>query len=146
MTKCQEVMTPNPACCLSSDKVDRAAQIMKAEDVGSVPVIESLHVRRVVGMVTDRDIVLKVVADGRDPETVLVNEIMTSRPVTCRLDDDLQHLLKTMAERQVRRVPIVDTRNRIVGIVAQGDVATRTEEPIETAEVVRRISRPTVEA
>jgi CBS domain-containing protein len=146
MTKCQEVMTPNPACCLSSDKVNRAAQIMKAEDVGSIPVIESFHVRRVVGMVTDRDIVLNVVADGLDPEKVLINEIMTSRPVTCRLDDDLQHLLQAMAEHQVRRVPIVDTQNRIVGIVAQGDVATRTQEPVQTAEVVRKISRPTVEA
>ncbi|HEX2520754.1 MAG TPA: CBS domain-containing protein [Terriglobia bacterium] len=146
MTKCQEVMTPNPVCCLSSDKVDRAAQIMKAEDVGSIPVIEGLQARRVVGIVTDRDIVLKVVANGRDPENVFVNEIMTGRPVTCRLDDDLQHLLHAMAEHQVRRIPIVDIQNRIVGIVAQGDVATRMEEPVKTAEVVRKISRPTVEA
>jgi CBS domain-containing protein len=146
MTNCKEVMTPNPCCCISSDKVDMAAQIMRAEDIGAVPIIESVQDRKVIGIITDRDITLKVVAEGRNPKNVLLNEIMTSKPVTCRFDESLQNLLQAMAQYQVRRIPVVDHQNRIVGIITQADVATRSEELERTAEVIKKISRPYVEA
>lgn len=142
MTTCRDVMTPDPVCRLGNDTVDKAAQVMKNEDVGSVPVVESYESKKLVGIVTDRDLTLKVVADGRDPRSTKIQDVMTRNPITCRADDDLENALNEMAEYQVRRIPVVDRENRIVGIIAQADVATRTENPRQTAQVVEEISKP----
>jgi CBS domain-containing protein len=142
MTTCRDVMTPDPVCCLASETVDKAAQVMKNEDVGSVPVVESQESRRLIGIVTDRDLALKVVASGRDSRSTKIQDVMTRNPIACRADDDLQMALDAMAEYQVRRIPVVDKDNVIVGIIAQADVATRTENPRETAQVVEEISKP----
>jgi CBS domain-containing protein len=141
MVKCGEVMTENPACCLPSDAVDRAAQLMRAEDVGPVPVVADHQSKSLVGIVTDRDLAIKVVADGRDPKSTRVSEVMTTGVATCRREDDLQRALSLMEQHQVRRIPIVDEGRRIVGIIAQADVATRTEAPQETARVVEEVSK-----
>jgi CBS domain-containing protein len=94
-----------------------------------------------VGIVTDRDLALKVVADGRDPKAAKVEEVMTRNVVTCRPEDDLQKALDAMSEHQLRRIPVVDDGNKLVGIIAQADVATRVNQPQKTAETVEGISQ-----
>lgn len=141
MTRCGEIMTKDPVCCLPEDTADKAAQLMKKEDVGPVPVIESQQNNKLIGILTDRDLVIKVVAEGRDPKTTRIEDVMTRNPVTCRAEDDLQKAFKAMEEHQVRRIPVVDSSDRILGIIAQADVATRVGEPMKTAEVVKEISK-----
>lgn len=143
MKKCFEVMTQDPACCLPTDLVSKAAALMKKENVGSIPVIESEQTRRLIGIVTDRDLALTVVADGRDAKSTHVADVMTQNVVTCLVNDDVQTALDAMADYRLRRIPVVDDDNQIVGIIAQADVATRVDQPRETAEVVKEISQPT---
>ena len=140
MAKCREVMTKDPACCTPDDPVTKVAGIMKQEDVGSVPVVDSAGERRLVGIVTDRDIVVKVVAGGRGIEQATAKEAMTPNPASCREDDDLEQAMKLMKERQVRRMPIVDGSGRLSGIIAQADVATRVNKDAKTGELVEAIS------
>jgi CBS domain-containing protein len=144
MKTCSEVMTINPACCLPSDAVSSAAQWMKEENVGSIPVIESEQTKKLIGIVTDRDLALRVVADGRDGQSTKVEDVMTHGVVTCNVDDNIQKAVSAMAEHQLRRVPVVDNSYRIVGIISQADVATRVDQPAETAKMVKEISQPTV--
>ncbi len=141
MNKCNEVMTKNPIYCLPNDAVTRAAQLMKNENIGPIPVIENEQTKKLVGIVTDRDLALKVVADGRDPKSTKVDEVMTGKVVTCRPDDDLQKALDAMSKHQLRRIPVVDDDNKLVGIIAQADVATRVNQPQKTAEMVKEISQ-----
>ncbi len=141
MKKCDEVMTKNPVCCLPNDIVSKVAQLMKSKDIGPVPIIENEQTKKLVGVVTDRDLALKIVADGRDPKTTRAEEIMTRKVVTCHAEDDLQKALDSMSEHKLRRIPVVDNNNRIVGIIAQADVATRLNQPEKTAEVVKEISQ-----
>ena len=139
--KCSEVMTVNPSCCLVTDTVHRAAQLMKSEDVGPIPILDDLESRRLKGIVTDRDIVLKVVAKDLDPNTTRVSEIMTTDVVTCLVNDDAHKAVRLMEEHQVRRIPIVNDNGQLAGILSQADIATRMKEPGQTAEVVKEISQ-----
>jgi CBS domain-containing protein len=141
MKKCNEVMTKNPVCCLPNDTVIKAAELMKSENIGSIPVIENEQTQKLVGIVTDRDLALKVVAEGRDPKTTKVEAVMTHNVVTCRADDDLQKALDAMAEHQLRRIAVVDNDNKILGMIAQADVATRVDQPEKTAAMVKEISQ-----
>jgi CBS domain-containing protein len=141
MKKCSEVMTKNPVCCLPTDMVAKAAELMKSENIGSIPVIENEQTEKLVGIVTDRDLALRIVAEGRDAKSTKIEVVMTRKVVTCRADDDLQKALDAMAEHQLRRIPVVDNDNKILGIIAQADVATRVDQPEKTAEVVREISK-----
>jgi len=141
MTKCGEVMTKNPVVCMPDDLAAKVAQVMKMEDVGPVPIVENGQTRRLVGMVTDRDLAMRMVAEGRDIKTTRAEEIMSRKIVTCRATDDLQRVLDAMSENQLRRIPVVDEEERIVGIIAQADIATRLNQPERTAAVVKRISR-----
>jgi len=134
-------MTEDPACCLPGDTVDQAAQLMKDEEVGPVPVVADQQTKRLLGIVTDRDLAVKVVADARQIAAVKVEEVMTRNPVTCHADDDLQTAIDAMEKHQVRRIPIVDDNNQIIGIIAQADIATRVREPELTTEVVEEISK-----
>jgi CBS domain-containing protein len=136
-----DVMTRDPVCVQAMSTVQEAAQIMMREDVGSVPVVSKEN--RLVGIVTDRDLTLKVVADGRDSRSTKVEDVMTRNPVTSRPGDDLDRTLNAMQENQVRRIPVVDESQRVVGIIAQADVALRTDNERKTAEVVEEISKPT---
>jgi len=139
MEKCSEIMTKNPACCLGSESVVDTAKLMKEQNVGSIPVVENRLTRILTGIVTDRDLALKVVAEGRDPTTMKVEDVMTYGAITCYVDDDLQMALDAMSDYQLRRIPIVDDENRILGIIAQADVATH--QPEKTAAVVKEISQ-----
>jgi CBS domain-containing protein len=135
-------MTPDPVCCAPSDTVDVAARLMAAEDVGLIPVVECLNRRRLVFGITDRDLALRIVAEGRQPSSTQVHEVMTRGILTCKAGDDLRQALDTMTEHQVRRLPVIDDDQEIIGIITQADVATRLAEPEATAELVREISQP----
>ena len=141
MKKCNEVMTKNPLCCLPEDLVTKAAGLMKSENIGSIPIVENEQTRKLVGIVTDRDLTLKIVAEGLDAKSTKVEAVMTRMVVTCRAEDDLQKALDAMSEHQLRRIPVVDGDNKIVGIIAQADVATRVDQPQKTAEMVKEISQ-----
>jgi CBS domain-containing protein len=139
--KCKEIMTEDPVCCLPGDTVDQAAQLMQDEDVGSIPVVADQKTKRLIGIITDRDLAVKVVAPARHIPSVTIEEVMSRKPVTCHADDDLQKTVDAMEEHQVRRIPVVDENNQIIGIIAQADIATRAREPETTAEVVEEISK-----
>ena len=141
MKKCNEVMTKNPVCCRPDDVVEKVAQLMQSENIGSIPVIENEQNQKLVGIVTDRDLALKIVAEGQDAKSTKVEAVMTRQIVTCRAEDDLQKALDAMADHQLRRIPIVDNDNKIVGIIAQADVATRVNLPEKTAAMVKEISQ-----
>jgi CBS domain-containing protein len=142
MKKCSDVMTRNPACCEPGDSIARVAEVMKTEDVGAVPVVESKSDRKLIGIVTDRDIVVKVVAAGKDVRSSAVRDAMTDNPASCREGDDVEQAVRSMRDRQVRRMPIVDGQGRLSGIIAQADVATRLSKDETTGELVEAISEP----
>ena len=142
MPKCREVMTREPVSCEPGDAVTRAAELMKQHDVGSLPVVEPGTARRLVGIVTDRDLVTKVVAGHRAVAEATVQDAMTPNPTSCREDDDLDRAVELMAERQVRRMPVVDADGRLSGIIAQADVATRVNADSRTGALVEAISEP----
>ena len=138
---CREVMTDNPVCCLPSDTVSQAARIMRREDVGPVPVVNDDQHKQLIGIVTDRDLALKVVAESRDSNNTRVSDVMTSTIIACRESDDASTAIKAMEEHQIRRIPVVDEEGKIVGIISQADVAIRIHEPKKIAEVVHEISQ-----
>jgi CBS domain-containing protein len=141
MEKCAELMTKNPSCCLPDDMVEKVAQMMKRENIGSIPVIEDMKTKKLVGIVTDRDLALKVVAEGRDTKSTKVDAVMTRKMLTCHAEDDLQVALDVMSAHQLRRIPVVDDKDQILGIIAQADVATRVDQPEKVAELVKEISQ-----
>jgi CBS domain-containing protein len=141
MKKCDEVMTKYPVCCLPTDSVAKAAELMKSRNIGSVPVIENERTQKLVGIVTDRDLALTIVAVGRDAKSTNVDAVMTYKIVSCLADDDLQKALDAMAKQKLRRIPIVVHDNKIVGIITQADVATRINQPEQTAQMVKEISQ-----
>ena len=141
MKTCNEVMTKNPVSCLPNDVVTEAAALMKSQNVGSIPVIENEQTKKLVGIVTDRDLALKIVADGLDAKSTKVQAVMARNVVTCHAEDDLHIALDAMSENQLRRIPVVDKDNRLLGIIAQADVATRVDQSEKTAELVKEISQ-----
>jgi CBS domain-containing protein len=138
MTKTiREAMTSDP-CSIDTDKsVAYAAKMMRDEDVGIAPIVEG---DRLVGVLTDRDIAVRVVAEGLDPERVKVYEVATRDVVTLDPEQDLDEALRLLARHQVRRLPVVEEDGRLVGVVAQADVAQEADER-RTGEVVEQISR-----
>jgi CBS domain-containing protein len=135
-------MTKEIYCCLPTDSLEEVASVMQSEDIGPVPIVEDLDQRNLVGIVTDRDIVLRAVARGLDPRSTPASDVMTRELVTCKAEDAVQTALDAMANYQVRRLPIVDQKGRLVGIISQADVATRLDESDKVAEVVEEISKP----
>lgn len=138
---CSKLMTSDPACCVLEDSVVTAAMLMKIHNIGSVPVVSDRNSMNLVGIVTDRDLTLRVVAEQRDYYRTKVSEVMSKDLVTCRASDDYDEVIEAMAKRQIRRVPVVDNEGRLVGIISQADVA-RSAAPGEVAEVVEQISEP----
>jgi CBS domain-containing protein len=132
----QEAMTSNP-CSIDADKsVAYAAKMMRDEDVGLAPIVEG---DRLVGTITDRDIALRIVAEGRDPESTSVREVASSDLVTVDPQQGLDEALRLMAQHQVRRLPVVEEDGRLVGVVAQADVAQHAD-PSQTGRMVEEIS------
>ena len=132
----REVMTSNPSTIEPDKNVVEAARIMKQEDAGVVPVTEN---GRLTGMVTDRDIAIRVVAEGKDPQSTTVREVASTNLVTIDPQQDLDEALRLMAKHQVRRLPVVEEDGRLVGLVAQADVA-REGDDTQTGQVVQEIS------
>jgi CBS domain-containing protein len=141
---CKDLMTPEPAYCVPHDTVVTAAMLMKSHDVGSIPVVSDRDSRKVVGMITDRDIALRVVAEQRDYYNAHVEEIMTGDVVTCKPEDDYDEVVLAMKDHQLHRVPVVDSGKRLLGIIALADVARRGEFR-EVGHMVEHISRPAPE-
>jgi CBS domain-containing protein len=139
--KCRDVMTEELVFCTPGDTVSKVAQLMKREDIGPVLIVDNEQSKTLVGIVTDRDLALKVVGEGRDPKNTKVEDVMTRKLITCHADDNVQNAMKAMAQYQLRRIPVVDENMKLVGIISQADVATRVDEPERTAEVVREISQ-----
>jgi CBS domain-containing protein len=137
-TKVRDVMTSRPRGATGDTPVRQVAELMEAEDVGSIPVVDG---ERLLGMVTDRDIVIRVIARGKDPQDTPVGEIASEDLVTVEPDDDLSDALKLMAQYQVRRLPVVEDNDRLVGVVSQADVALEAKEKA-TGEMVEEISKP----
>jgi CBS domain-containing protein len=133
-------MTPNPTCAQPAHTVEEAAQMMKREDVGLLPVVD--EGQRLVGVLTDRDIVVNAIATGCDVRETTVVDVMTSEPVCCHLGESADGAVTLMASRQIRRVPIVDEARKVVGIISQADVATRLGNDRRTGDVVEAISQP----
>jgi CBS domain-containing protein len=134
----REVMTAYPRTANSTTTVLEAARMLEAEDIGSLPVVDGAQL---VGMVTDRDIVTRVVAAGKDPAQVRVGELATREVVTVDPRDDLDAALELMAEHQVRRLPVVED-GAVVGMLAQADVAMAAKEKA-AGEMLEQISQPT---
>jgi CBS domain-containing protein len=133
----REIMTANPSTVEPDQSVVEAAKIMKQEDAGVVPVTEN---GRLTGMVTDRDIAIRVVAEGKDPQSTVVREVASKNLVTIDPQQDLDEALRLMAKHQVRRLPVVEEDGRLVGVVAQADVA-REGDDTKTGQVVEEISQ-----
>ncbi len=141
MKICEDIMTSNPICCLPNDNVKKVAEIMLRENLGPIPVIDNDQSRKLIGILTDRDLVLKVVAEGRDYEKTSVESVMTRKVISCRADDDIQNAIDSMSKHQLRRILVVDQVNKLLGIISQADIATRANQPQKTAEMVKDVSQ-----
>ncbi len=144
--RAQDLMTMSPVCVTPDEELRKVAQLMAEKDCGCIPVVDSSDNRHVIGVVTDRDIAIRAVAEGKGPSTK-ARDIMTADPRCCLPDDELRAVEHVMAEQQVRRVVIVDDDGSCVGIVAQADLARATEKAPDVTErdvarVVERISQP----
>lgn len=135
----ENVMTANPRSVDPDTDVGEAARILRDENVGSLPVVRD---GRVTGIVTDRDLAIRVLAEGRDPGSTRVADVVSGEPVTVRADQGLDEALRLMAHHQLRRLIVVEDSDRLVGILAQADVALTGDEE-RAGEVVEEISRPT---
>lgn len=140
--RARDIMTANPQCVTPDDTVIRAAEIMRDSDVGVVPVVEDQGTMRLTGLVTDRDIALRVVAEGRNGSDLRTRDVMSSGITTVNPDDDVERVMDLMKSEQVRRIPVVEG-DRLVGIIAQADVAVDLGKDRKTGEVVEKISEPT---
>ena len=133
----RELMTSNPRTIEADKPVADAAKLMRDEDVGLAPIVEG---DRLVGTLTDRDIAIRVVAEGKDPASTPVREVASTDVVTVDPEQDLDEALNLMAQHQVRRIPVVEQDGRLVGVVAQADVARKADER-QTGELVEQISQ-----
>ena len=135
--KVHEAMTDRPRAVTPETTVSEAEQLMKSDDIGSLPILEG---EQLTGMVTDRDIVIRAIAEGKDPRGMPVREVASRELVTVNADEDLSSALHLMASQQVRRLPVVDDDGRLVGILAQADVAVEAKEK-DVGEMVEEISK-----
>ena len=136
-------MTPDPVSCTPDATAEEAAALMRDNDCGSIPVVENTASNRLVGTVTDRDLAIRGLATGKGPDA-LVRELMTPEPVTCIPEDEVEDLRQVMIEHMVRRVPVVDADGKLVGIVAQADIAREdgAASDREVGRIVEAISEP----
>ena len=137
--KAKDIMTKNIAFLNPNATITQAAQLMQKYNIGSVPVCDQSGV---VGIVTDRDIVVRNVAHGTNPQTMTVQDVMTSQITTTTPEADVNDLSRLMSQNQIRRIPVVEN-NKVVGIVSLGDIATDAKYNTEVADTLNDISRPT---
>jgi CBS domain-containing protein len=137
------IMTPDPTCCTPDSTAQDAALLMKEHDCGSIPVVERLETRVLIGTVTDRDLAIRGLAAGRGPDTP-IRELMTNDPIAAAPEDEVEIVREVMVAQQVRRVPVVDENGAVVGIVAQADLALEdgAASDQEVGRIVEAISDP----
>ena len=134
----RDVMTPNPECVSERDSIRDAARIMKDQDTGVVPVVDG---KKVIGLITDRDIVVRGIAEGRDVSNASVNELMTKNVRSVKEDTPLNEVLDLMSSAEIRRVPVVNANDELVGIVSLGDIASNTNQDNRVGKAVEDISQ-----
>jgi CBS domain-containing protein len=140
--KIKEVMSVNPTCCTPTDSAQDVARMICDANVGSIPVIADRQSRALVGMITDRDLCCRVLARGLDAKSTRIQEFVSYDPVACRDGENLERCERLMQEHQVRRIPVVDRDNRVIGIVAQADLALRDK----TVAEISKTTHPTIVA
>jgi CBS domain-containing protein len=139
--KVREVMSQNPACCTPDDSAQTVARIMRDRSVGAVPVVADYQSRILIGMITDRDFCCSVVADGLDPKTTTIQRFISANPISCRDGENIERCERLMQNHQVRRVPVVDEKGSVIGIVSQADLGLH-DKPERVSRTVAEISRP----
>lgn len=139
----KEIMSRDPQFCTPGDTLQKAARLMADHDCGCLPVVDGADSKRIVGVLTDRDIAVRGVARGKMPDST-VNDVMTPAPAYCSPNDDIAAVELIMVERQVRRVPVVDGDGRVVGMIAQADLARNNSavSDREVGQIVEKISEP----
>lgn len=137
--KIRELMSSSPVCCLPEDTAQQVAQVMCDHNIGAVPVVVDQQSKKLVGMITDRDLCCSVIAAGLDPRTTSIKQFVSAQPVTCRDGENVDKCEKAMQQHQVRRIPIVDGEDRVIGIVSQADLALK-DKPEKVSQTVKAIS------
>lgn len=140
--KAKDIMTRKPKSVTPETSVREAARLMKEEDVGVLPVVDRDGSDRLIGIVTDRDIAIRHVAEGHDSSSCPVSEAMTSNVRTAREDDDVDSVMDLMGKEQVRRIPVVDERGELIGIVAQADIVREARDDRKAERTIEQISDP----
>jgi CBS domain-containing protein len=143
--KCKDVMTKNPKSASSSTSAQQAAQLMKQENIGILPVVEE-KTQRLMGVVTDRDLCLGVIAGGKNPSEAKLSELMSKDPFTCKPEDDLQKAEQHMKQHHVGRIPVVDQNGACVGIISQADIALKGTQPQAFYETFREVAKRSTRA
>jgi len=141
MLRIKDVMTPQAEVISPDATTEEAASLMKTLDIGVLPVCDE---EGLVGVLTDRDLVVRVLAATRDPKAMLVGEAMTPSVVYCFEDDDVEQAAAVMAGQQIRRLPVLDKNRKLVGIVSVGDIAVHAQDPQLTGKVLEDVSQPSV--
>ena len=138
--KVRDAMTPDPVCCLTTDSAQKVAGIFCKQNIGSIPVVADHESRKLIGIITDRDLCCSVVANGLNPQSTPIEKFISLNPAVCREGERLDNCERLMQERQVRRIPIVDGDGRVIGIVSQADLALK-DKPENVARTVAEVSK-----
>lgn len=139
----QEIMSQNPEWVAPNDALCVAAEKMSRLSCGVIPVVENGTVR---GIITDRDIVIRAVAKHKDPEKCLIKDFMSNSVASCHKNQSIEQVAKIMEERQIRRLPVIDQNNKLIGIVSLGDIATHINNFKLSGEILEKISEKTARA
>ena len=141
-TKVRDVMTAGPVCVTPDTPVSVVAEVMESDNIGSVPVVENDLLK---GMITDRDIVIRAIAKGKDPRGMPVREIYSHDVIAVTPDDKLKDVVSIMSDKQIRRIPVVDKEQHLVGVISQADIALEGNDKA-VGEMVEEISKPAARA
>ena len=144
MIKVRSIMTMNPACCTSDTKLADVAKLMTEHDCGEIPVVNNHEEKKLVGVITDRDICCRAVAQGLNPAAMNAKDCMSSPAITVGMDFPIEECMELMENKQIRRVPVIDDRGCCCGMVSIADIARKTEE-WTTGSIVKIISQQPVE-
>ena len=136
----REVMTADPVCCTADTPLTEVAKMMVECDCGAIPVVDSQDSKKPVGMITDRDITIRTVAEGRNPLDLTASDAMTVNVMTVTPDTSIEECCNLMEDQQIRRVVVVDENGACCGMIAQADIAINADSR-KTAEVVQEVSR-----
>jgi CBS domain-containing protein len=140
--KAQDIMTSDPVCVTPDTLINEAARLMKDRDVGMLPVVDEDGSAKLVGLITDRDITVRHVAAGHTSKQCKVSEAMSKNATTCGPSADVSDVMRVMGSEQVRRIPVVDERSNLVGVISQADIVLRLDDPNATERTIGEISKP----